>query len=332
MVPCHTPSGQTVAPPASGVSLDRTHHQHRCGQRGDRIQVLEPGARTDPLSGRRVVIVGDRQDRPNLLDRACPFCPGGLEAPEPYQVRWFPNRWPPLPDGRAEVVLFSPDHHAGLSGLDAAALTRVVECLTSRTTALAHRADVEYVLIFENRGAEVGATIDHPHGQIYALAEVPDEALRELNQPSCALCQDHLAPGAPAPDLSVSQVGSWKAQVPEAAAWPFEMLLAPVEHIPDLPSQDGDNRGDLARLLGDVLGRLDRLFDAPMPYMMWLHQRPFDGRDWPQAHLHIHVAPVWRGFGLVRFVAAGELGSGIMFNPVPPPHAALQLRRANEDG
>ncbi len=71
----------------------------------------------DPLTGRHVTIVGHRQARPNLPSEACPFCPGGLEAPEPYTTRWFVNRWPPLPDGRAEVLLYSPDHDASMATL-----------------------------------------------------------------------------------------------------------------------------------------------------------------------------------------------------------------------
>jgi UDPglucose--hexose-1-phosphate uridylyltransferase len=79
-------------------------------------------------------------------------------------------------------------------------------------------------------------------------------------------------------------------------------------------------------MLIDVLGRLDRLFDAPMPYMMWFHQRPTDGGEWPNAWLHAHIAPLYRAAGTQRFVAAGELGSGVFFNPVDPADAAARLR------
>ena len=81
----------------------------------------------------------------------------------------------------------------------------------------------------------------------------------------------------------------------------------------------------------DALGRLDRLFDAPMPYMLWFHQRPTDGGRWPTAHLHVHVAPLYRSPGTQRYVAAGELGSGMFFNPVDPVDAAAALRAAGAD-
>jgi UDPglucose--hexose-1-phosphate uridylyltransferase len=105
------------------------------------------------------------------------------------------------------------------------------------------------------------------------------------------------------------------------------MVLAPIEHVADLAAAAPTHRA-LAGLLVDVFTRLDRLFDAPMPYMLWWHQRPTDGGDWATAHVHAHVAPLLRQPGVPRFVAAGELGSGVFFNPVDPVDAAAELRRA----
>lgn len=275
--------------------------------------------RVDPLTGAVVVVVESRQDRPNLPG-GCPFCPGGLEAPEPYDVRWFPNRWPAMPDDRCEVLLFSPEHGASLGGLGAAGVRRVVDLWAERTSALGARDDVSYVLLFENRGAEVGATIRHPHGQLYAFDHVPDAALRELTGSTCALCAD--AGG----DRTVVVSGDWRAVVPWAPAWPYELLVSPATHGPDLPSLADDGRDALSVVLSDALVRLDRLFGAPMPYMLWVHQRPTDGGAWPLAHLHVHLAPVLRQPGVPRFVAAGELGSGVSFDPVAPEAAAAALR------
>jgi UDPglucose--hexose-1-phosphate uridylyltransferase len=272
-------------------------------------------------SGAPVWFVDARQHRPNLpSDGACPFCPGGLEAPEPYDVRWFANRWPALPDDRCEVLLFSPDHQASLGTLGTERVRRVVDLWVDRTRAQGGRADVAYVLLFENRGAEVGATIPHPHGQLYAFDAVPPAALRELDRPSCPICAE-LAEGH-----EVLTSDGWRAVVPHAATWPFELLIAPEQHLPDLPSLGDADRDALAGCLGDALGRLDRLFDEPMPYMLWIHQRPTDGGDWPMAHVHIEVAPIWRAAGTARFVAAGELGSGVFFNPLMPDAAAERLR------
>jgi UDPglucose--hexose-1-phosphate uridylyltransferase len=275
--------------------------------------------RVDPLTGAVVVVVESRQDRPNL-PAGCPFCPGGLEAPEPYDVRWFRNRWPAMPDDRCEIVLFSPDHDASLGGLGPSGLRRVIDLWAERTAELGSRDDVEYVLLFENRGAEVGATIHHPHGQIYAFDHVPEVVLREDAGGACALCAD--AGG----DRTVATSGDWHAVVPWAPSWPYELLVSSAEHVPDLPSLSDGDRDALSAVLSDGLVRLDRLFDAPMPYMLWVHQRPTDGGDWPLAHLHLHVAPLLRQPGVPRFVAAGELGSGVWFDPIAPEEAAAALR------
>jgi UDPglucose--hexose-1-phosphate uridylyltransferase len=276
--------------------------------------------RFDPLTGDAAVIVRERQARPNQDAGPCPFCPGGLEAPQPYDVRWFPNRWPPLPDGRAEVLLFAPEHHESLATLGAARLARALHLCADRTLAQGARPGVEYVLIFENRGAAVGATVDHPHGQLYAFGAVPPAAGRELaGGGPCPLCAD------PPEELIVAADDGWRAWVPDAATYPYELRVAPVEHLPDLPAATATFTG-AARVLGAALGAVDRLLGAPVPSMTWVHQRPTDGGNWPRAHLHVHVAPLWRAAGMTRFVAAGELGSGVWFNPVPPAEAAAALR------
>lgn len=262
----------------------------------------------------------ERQNRPNLPATECPFCPGGLEAPEAYDVRWFVNRWPPLGDDRCEILLFCPEHDGSLGSLEPARARRVIDLWANRTSAHAARSDVDYVLIFENRGAQVGATIAHPHGQLYALDAVPPAAAEELASDACPICCE-LARGH-----SVIEHDRWSAIVPHAAAWPYELLIAPHEHVPDLPALDGQSRDALSYVLTDALRRLDLLFDAPMPYMLWIHQRPTDGGPWPQAHVHIAVAPLLRQAGVQRYVAAGELGSGLFFNPLLPEDAAAALR------
>jgi UDPglucose--hexose-1-phosphate uridylyltransferase len=283
-----------------------------------------PHLRIDPLTGQPAFIAASRQGRPNLPAAGCPFCPGGIEAPDPYQVRWFPNRWPPLPDGRAEVVLYSPVHDASFWSLGVDGARRVVDLWAERTAALGRRDDVAYVLVFENRGPEVGATIAHPHGQIYAFDVVPPGPARELERAE----PGGLAIGAEGADGErlVSAQRAWRAWVPWAAGWPYELLVAPEEPVPDLPSLDDAGRDDLAAVLVDALARLDALFDAPMPYMLWIHQRPTDGSGWPSAWVHVHIAPLLRSAATPRFVAAGELGSQILFNPIDPVEAAAALR------
>lgn len=273
--------------------------------------------RVDPVTGGLTVVVGSRQGRPNLPD-GCPFCVGGLEAPDPYEVRWFPNRWPALEGGRCEVVLYTSDHEQSFAGLGVARARAVVDLWAERTAALGARDDVDYVLIFENRGAAVGATLTHPHGQIYAFDRIPPVPLRALTEGS-------LRPADVPAELTVARHGDWLAWVPAAACWPYELRVAPLGVVPDLADGRCDRDG-LAAVLVDVLARLDQRFDEPMPYMLWIHQRPTDGGDWPAARMWVTIAPLLRAPGVQRFVAAVELGSGIHFNPVEPTEAAAALR------
>ena len=118
-----------------------------------------PDTRVDPHLGTVVHVVASRQSRPNLPADGCPFCVGGLEAPEPYLAKSFPNRWPALGEGKCEVVLYTPDHDATFHSLGTDGVRRVIDLWASRTAALTSSDGVECVLVFENRGAEVGATI-----------------------------------------------------------------------------------------------------------------------------------------------------------------------------
>ena len=176
------------------------------------------------------------------------------------------------------------------------------------------------MLVFENRGAEVGATIPHPHGQIYSYLDVPPNPSRELGAATCALCAEE--PG----DRLVSAADGWRAWVPHASVYPYGLVVAPTAHAPDLPSLSAASRRGLATVLVDVLHRLDALWDRPMPYMLWFHQRPFDGGSWPTAHVHVEIAVPQRAPGVLRFIAGGELGSGLYVNPVVPETAAAELR------
>ncbi len=277
--------------------------------------------RVDPLTGVEVAITRSRQGRPNRPSGGCPFCVGGVEAPEPYLVKAFPNRWPSFPGDRCEVVLYAPDHDATLPALPLAHRRAVVDLWAERTAALGARPDLAYVLVFENHGEAVGATIAHPHGQIYAYPTVPDLPARELARLAAGhrLLEDR-------PDLVVVERDGWRAWVPAAAIQPHGLRVAPLEPRPDLPSLGDADRDALASVLGEALRRLTGVFDPPMPYVFWIHQRPFDGGRWPGAWLHVEVVGPHRAPGTMRYVAGAELGSGSYLNPVAPEDAAAALR------
>lgn len=280
--------------------------------------------RIDPLTGVQVQVTRSRQARPNRPLSGCPFCVGGVEAPEPYLVKAFTNRWPSFPDDRCEVVLYAPEHDAELSRLPPAHVRAVVDLWAERSAALGARPDLAYVLVFENNGAEVGATIPHPHGQIYTYPDVPALPATELER----LAQGHHLLEDD-PELVVVERDGWRAWVPGAAIYPYGMRVAPLEPRPDLPSLDDADRDAFGSVLTEALRRLQGVFDPPMPYLMWIHQRPFDGRPWPQAWMHVEIVGPHRAPGVMRYVAGAELGSGAYLNPVVPQEAAAHLREVS---
>lgn len=315
--------------------------------------------RLDPLTGGWVNIVGHRQNRPNLPAAGCPFCPGGLEAPEPYDTRWFPNRWPALEPGdpidlaaaegagvdivgavgASEVILYSPRHEGSLGSLGVAQIRKVVDLWAERTGELLARPEVAYVLVFESRGAEVGATIHHPHGQLYAYPFVPPSPAAEARRqaevgvdPLGAEVEREVSDGT----RVVHDGSDWVAYVPFASTYPYGVRIAPRTPHDRLDRLAAAARDGLAAAMADVLGRYDRLWAGDparseiFPYLMWFHQAPADRclpeGGWPR--LHLHLAPPQRSPGVARYVAAGELGSGTFSNPVVPEAAAEALRNA----
>jgi UDPglucose--hexose-1-phosphate uridylyltransferase len=158
----------------------------------------------------------------------------------------------------------------------------------------------------------------HPHGQIYAYDHVPSRQSRRLA-------------GGWTPDKSpdermIVQFDGWRAYVPWAPSFPVSIEVAPDERVPDLPSVDAHGRATLAALLVDVLGRLDRLYDRPLPYMMWLNQRPTVAEGYDDAWFNIEIVSPWRRAGVPRFIAAAEVASEEYFNPVVPEDVAATLR------
>ena len=275
--------------------------------------------RTDPYLGTVVHVVGTRQARPNLPSVGCPFCPGGIEAPDPYEVRWFRNRWPAMAGDRCEVVLYTPEHDASLWSLGVEGVGKVIDLWTERTRELGQRDDVKFVLVFENRGAQVGATIAHPHGQIYAYDHVP----RRPAQSFAAGWQ----PDAAAGERRIVTHGGWDAYVPLAPTYPVAVTLAPRDRVADLAGLTVAGRRDLATMLVDLFSRLDRLYDTPLPYMMWIMQQPTDGADWPNPWLHIEIVSPWRAALVQRYIAAAEVACDEFFNPVIPEDLADRLRQ-----
>ncbi len=183
--------------------------------------------------------------------------------------------------GTCRVVCFSPRHDLTLGAMPTADITRVVDVWAEQTAELGAR--YRWVQVFENRGAAMGASNPHPHGQIWAGSALPVEARREsasqagyLAATGRRLLLDYVAQESGGPRVVV-ETDEWLAVVPFWAAWPFETLVVPKRPAARLPDLDGNAARDLARVLGELLGRYDGLFRQSFPYSMGWHQAPFAG-------------------------------------------------------
>jgi len=234
--------------------------------------------------------------------------------------------------GICRVVCFSPRHDLTLGGMDTGAVRAVVDTWAHQYRELAELPWVGHVQVFENRGAMMGASNPHPHGQIWANERLPNEAAKELTQQrdysqggTCLLC-DYLTAELAADERIVCQNDHFVAIVPFWAVWPFETLVLPRAHRGALPELASQERDGLAEILRGLTRRYDRLFDVTFPYSMGFHQRPTDGAPYPEWHLHAHFyPPLLRSASVRKFMVGYEL-LGQPQRDITPELAAEQLR------
>ncbi len=235
--------------------------------------------------------------------------------------------------GRCEVVCFSQRHDASFADLSSREAAIVMAAWADRSAELARMPGVEQVYCFENRGADIGATLSHPHGQIYAYPYITprtDRMLRSsftyLRATGRNLFDDVLQAEAAVSSRIVLRGAHWMAFVPFAARWPYEVHLYPLDRVPDLPALSSAARAEFCDLYLDLLRRFDRLFDRPAPYISAWHQAPaHSGRD--DFALHLELFTIRRAPGKRKSLAGSESGMGAFANDISPETAAEQLRR-----
>ncbi|HEX2804804.1 MAG TPA: galactose-1-phosphate uridylyltransferase [Kineosporiaceae bacterium] len=318
--------------------------------------------RFDVLTGEWVAIASHRNVRTFMPPRnECPLCPTGRgtvpsEVPDTdYDVVVFENRfpslttraegapgfvegeplWPERPGlGRCEVVCFTSDHGASFSSLTPSRVRTVVEAWADRTEQLSAIDGVRQVFCFENRGEEIGVTLSHPHGQIYAYPFVTprgDALLRQAAAHRAAtggnLLRDVLAAERRSGTRVVLTGEHWTAYVPAAARWPVEVHLAPHRDVPDLAALDDAERDELANVYLELLRRADRYFDgvASLPYIAGWHQAPVgEGRE--LGRLYLQLFSILRAPGKLKYLAGSESGAGAWVNDAMPEQIAERLR------
>ncbi|UQA34446.1 galactose-1-phosphate uridylyltransferase [Streptomyces sp. HNA39] len=300
--------------------------------------------RHDPLLGNAVAIASHRQGRTyHPPADACPLCPtrdGRLsEIPDShYDVAVFENRFPSLAgdSGRCEVVCFTSDHDASFADLTEEQAALVLAAWADRTAALAALDQVTQVFCFENRGAEIGVTLGHPHGQIYGYPFVTPRtelmlrsAARHRAEHGGNLFDDVVAREEKDGSRIVLATDDWIAHVPYAAHWPYEVHLHPRRRVPDLIALDEGARAEFPRVYLELLRRFDRIFgpgEPPTPYISAWHQAPFGIAGREEFALHLELFTIRRTSGRLKFLAGSESGMGVFINDVPPEAAARRLR------
>ncbi|NUS44378.1 MAG: galactose-1-phosphate uridylyltransferase [Mycobacteriaceae bacterium] len=317
--------------------------------------------RFDPLLGEWVVYASHRQTRTFLPPAdQCPLCPStpgrDTEIPESdYDVAVFENRFPslsprhadlpphaagapltPLRDGygRCEVVCFTSDHNSSFARLDPKRARLVVDAWADRTAELSAMEGISQVFCFENHGEDIGVTLAHPHGQIYAypfvaprVATIAGRAAEYRQSHGGNLFGDILVAEQASGARVVAANEEWTAFVPPFARWPYEVQLYPHRRVSDLPGLDDAQRDAFAALYLDVLGRFERRFAAPMPYIAAWNQAPTPragaSGDW---WLHMQLFSIRRAADKLKYLAGSESGMGVFISDTDPETVAAELR------
>jgi UDPglucose--hexose-1-phosphate uridylyltransferase len=312
----------------------------------------QPHRRFNPLTREWILVSPHRTERPwqgqveaastrseLAYDPTCYMCPGNRRStgnvnPHYDHVFVFDNDFPALlPHGQhgavneknllvaetetgiCRVLCFSPKHNLTLSMMDRADIRTVIDCWARQFQELGALDDIQYVQIFENRGAMMGASNPHPHCQIWSTATVPNipeteqesqSAYRDAHG-SCLLC-DYLALEENVRSRNVMENSDFLALVPYWAVWPFETIVLPRRHVGSIDEFTAAEREAFADVLKRLTTRYDHLFATSFPYSMGFHQRPTDGKQHPEWHFHAHfLPPLLRSATVRKFMVGFEL-------------------------
>jgi UDPglucose--hexose-1-phosphate uridylyltransferase len=319
----------------------------------------QPHLRWHPLRGEWVTYAAYRQGRTFLPPPEYNPLASTVDPAHPTEVpagRWdvavFDNRFPSLAPaagaeavarlivptqaarGQCEVVVFTQDPQSSLGALPLDHIELLLQVWADRTVQLGARDGIEYVLPFENRGAEVGVTLHHPHGQIYAYPVVPPVPARMQHM---ALMHHAACGRGPLQDLIEDEMRSRErlvydgahavAFVPVCARYPYEVWVAPIEPVATFADLSEPQRADLARALKTVLMKYDGLWQRPLPYLMAWYQAPTDGRPHPEAHLHAQFYPPYRTRDRLKYLAGTEIAAGFFAMDALPEEKARELQQ-----
>lgn len=313
-----------------------------------------PELRWNPILKRWNIISDARQDRPVLPEDSCPLCPGVLEVPqEDYYIVSFENRFPSLerePEtpnvegdsfykvrknrGVCEVLLYSSDHDASPADLSLERFEDLIRVWRDRFEKLSEEDFIDYVYIFENRGREIGVSLDHPHGQIYAFPFIPPLARRSIKsaeshykkKEECIFCRV-LTKEREFEERIIWDDDYFMAFVPFYARFPYEVHLYPKRHFPTIKALKDRELSSLASGIKTVLNKYRNLFPIDdFPYITSFHQAPVDGNDYSYYHFHLEFYSLQRGEDKIKYRAGVETGTNAFISSLSPEKMAKNLK------
>lgn len=323
--------------------------------------------RYDPTKSQKVAYATKRQGRTfHPPADYCPLCPTKsnkiiTEIPESdYDIVVFENRFPTFsrnPDklaiggvnnedffsfskkqskGICEVVCYTSDHDSFLEDMPIEKISNLIKVWQDRYYNLGKKDFIKYVFIFENKGKEIGVTLSHPHGQIYAFSYIPPIIKQELKSSKdfydknkrclhCAVIKEELKEES----RIIVKTGDFIAFIPYYARWPYEVHIYSLRHLGNLCELDGKEITSLAGVIKELIARYNKLFNFRMPYVMVIHQSPTDNKDYGYYHFHFEFYPPYRTKDKFKYLAGCELGAGTFINDTLPEEKAEELRKVN---
>lgn len=309
--------------------------------------------RFNPMTGEWVMISSGRQSRPIHSDlKGCPLCPGNIELEKDYDLAVFENRFPamirhpsaPLESGSfllkskashgaCEVIMYTSVHNSSLSEMPLMQIENLIDVWEDRIFELSTHPRIKYIFIFENKGEEVGATLSHPHGQLYAFPFIPLRVKIKLNHmkkymnknQTCMLC-DILKEEVQLNNRIIFQNNSFIALVPYYARFPYEVHILSKRHLGSIVEMNELEKKSFAQVLQVVTKKYDKIFQRPCPYMMALFISPPKQGKYDYFHLHVEFCPPLRDKNKIKWMASVETMTWQFINPSSPEEIASQLR------
>jgi UDPglucose--hexose-1-phosphate uridylyltransferase len=318
--------------------------------------------RWNPLLRTWTMVAANRQNRPLMPKDWCPFCPGpGKKVPTDFEVLLYPNDFPALSglnqpslqmpppwilykteeaNGACEVILYSPDHDVQLHQLSEEHLRKLVDLWSDRMEYFRSQEIVKYVFEFENRGSEVGVTMPHPHGQLYAYPFVPLKLETELrncrdyfNESGRNLLADMLHTELAEGQRLIFETDHFAVFLPHFTDYPYGIFIVPKVDIIWIDELNTAQRSEFGLVLRDISGMFDALFDRPFPYMMCFHQGAVNSPEWEDQRVyyrfHVEFYPPLRASNAIKYYASSEMGAWAAANTRAVEETAIELRTAH---